>query len=170
MARPARLVLLLGPALLACEARPPSRLETAFATQVKRRLTVGGRREQNPLPDLPALAARGREDFSHYCAACHGLDAQATGVPFAAAMSPPVPSLASPEVQAYSDGQLHAVIREGLSPSGMPASRDLLHDEEIWRIVLYLRHLPPAGSLGDPPAYAEGAAPQAEGSATPPRR
>ncbi len=74
-------------------------------------------------------------------------------MPFAAAMSPPVPLLTSPDVQRYADGQLHAVIRDGLFPSGMPASAGLLSDEEMWSIVVYLRHLPPAGSLGEPPVY-----------------
>ena len=99
-------------ALSACEARPPSALETAVALRVKRGLTVGGAGDANPLPDTAEVIARGREDFAHYCMVCHGLDGQGTGVPFAAAMSPPVPSLASREVQAYRDG---LVIRERLA-------------------------------------------------------
>jgi mono/diheme cytochrome c family protein len=146
-------------ALAACSAQPPSRLEVAVAAQVKRRLTVGGRSDANPLQATPDLLARGQETFSHYCMVCHGLDGQGTGVPFAAAMSPPVPSLASPAVQAYTDGQLHWIILNGLWPSGMPGSRDLLHDEERWRVVLYLRHLPPAGSLGEPAVYGDAPAP-----------
>jgi mono/diheme cytochrome c family protein len=141
--------------LASCEARQPGPVETAVAAQLKRRVTVGGRGDLNPLPATPELVARGREDFSHYCMVCHGLDGQATGVPFAAAMSPPVPKLGSAEVQAYSDGQLHAVIEHGLFPSGMPAARGILGDEEIWRIVLYLRHLPPEGSLGEPRVYSD---------------
>jgi hypothetical protein len=35
----------------------------------------------------------------------------------------------------------------------MPASKGTLNDEEIWSIVLFLRHLPPAGSLGEPEVY-----------------
>jgi cytochrome c553 len=146
------LVSLLGLAA-GCPARPPGRLETAVLTRAKRWVTVGGRSDRNPLPDTAELQARGRETFAHLCAACHGLDGQGTGVPFARAMSPPVPSLASAEVQAYSDGQLHAVIRDGLFPSGMPAARQLLSDDEIWRLVLFIRHLPPAGSLGEPALY-----------------
>jgi mono/diheme cytochrome c family protein len=140
-------------ALCACEARPPSALERGLAARVKRGLTVGGAGDANPLEDTPAVIARGRESFGHYCTVCHGLDAQNTGVPFAAAMSPPVPSLASPEVQAYRDGQLHRIIERGLWPSGMPAARGILNDDEIWEIVRWLRHLPPAGSLGEPPVY-----------------
>ena len=87
---------------------------------------------------------------------CHGLDGQATDVPFAAAMSPPVPSLASPEVQAYTDGQLHWIIRNGLLPSGMPAWRDLLNDEEMWRIVLWVRRLPAEPAVASGPAGGAG--------------
>jgi mono/diheme cytochrome c family protein len=146
-------IAVLCAAMAACEARRPSALESALVSRVKRRVTVGGRGEANPLPDTAEVVARGREDFSHYCMVCHGLDGQNTGVPFAVAMSPPVPSLASPEVQAYTDGQLHRIIAGGLWPSGMPASRGILNDEEIWGIVHYLRHLPPAGSLGEPAVY-----------------
>jgi hypothetical protein len=69
-------------------------------------------------------------------------------------MAPPVPSLASENVQSYTDGQLKWVIDNGIFPSGMPASKGILTDEEIWSIVLYIRHLPAAGSLGEPAMYA----------------
>jgi len=124
------------------------------AAQVKRRLTVGGRGDPNPVAATEENVGRGRRAFSGYCMVCHGLDGQNTGVPFAEAMSPPVPLLTSPEVQAYTDGQLRWIIENGLFPSGMPAARGILSEEEIWRIVVYLRHLPPAGSLGEPAAYA----------------
>ena len=156
LAPPARrlaLALLVPLVATACKARPPGALERAVATAVKHHLTVGGARDRNPLPPTPENVRRGQRAFSFYCTACHGLDGQNTGVPFADRMSPPVPLLTSPEVQRYADGQLHTVIRDGLYPSGMPASEGLLGDEELWSIVVYLRHLPPAGSLGEPPAY-----------------
>jgi mono/diheme cytochrome c family protein len=84
---------------------------------------------------------------------CHGLDGQNTGVPFADKMSPPVPPLNSPSVQAYTDGQLHRIIANGISPSGMPASKEIFRDEEIWQLVLYVRNLPAKGSLGEPQVY-----------------
>ena len=139
--------------LTACTVRAPGRAETVVMTTIKRRVTVRGARDHNPLPPTDENIHRGQQVFSSYCAACHGLDGQATGVPFAAAMSPPIPELNSPSVQAYTDGQLKWVITNGLSPSGMPASRGILHDEEIWAIVTYLRHLPKKGSLGEPAMY-----------------
>ena len=113
-------------------------------------------RDGGSSPDLVGAGAdvrRGRKAFSAFCVACHGLDGQNTGVPFADAMSPPVPLLTSPGVQQYTDGQLHWIIENGLYPSGMPGASGILNDEEMWQVVLYIRHLPPAGSLGEPPVY-----------------
>jgi mono/diheme cytochrome c family protein len=134
-------------------ARPPGKWETRIMTLAKHRLMVGSKELKNPLPASRENAVEGQQNFSHYCFACHGLDGQNTGVPFAEAMSPPVPSLASTEVQYYTDGQLYWVIKNGLWPSGMPASRGILTDEEIWTIVIYIRNLPPMSSLGEPKAY-----------------
>lgn len=136
-----------------CKAKTPGSLETALMTRVKHSVFVRNKKEKNPLPSTPENLAAGKGAFSHYCVACHGLDGQNTGVPFADRMSPPVPSLASSAVQSYSDGQLKWVIDNGVAPSGMPGSTGILNDDEIWSIILYIRHLPPAGSLGEPSMY-----------------
>jgi cytochrome c553 len=122
-------------------------------TWLKHKITVGGRNDTNPLGHGPAIFREGQAAFNSYCVVCHGLDGQNTGVPFASQVSPPIPSLASKQVQEYTDGQLKWIIENGISPSGMPASRGILGDEEIWSIVEFLRHLPPAGSLGEPCVY-----------------
>jgi mono/diheme cytochrome c family protein len=140
-------------ALAGCKAKPPNTFETWFVTGAKHRLFVGNRLQKNPFPATPDVIAEGKEAFSHYCVACHGMDGQNTGVPFVDHISPPIPSLASPDVQRYSDGQLKWVIDNGIWPSGMPGSRGTLSDEEIWSIVAFLRHLPAAGSLGEPEMY-----------------
>jgi len=150
------LIALALPVLLlssGCQAKPPSRVERVVVTKLKHWVTVRGKSDVNPLEASAENISEGKKAFSSYCAACHGLDAQNTGVPFVEKMSPPIPSLASSEVQEYSDGQLKWVIDNGLFPSGMPASKHVLSDEEIWSIVVYLRHLPSAGSLGEPVMY-----------------
>jgi mono/diheme cytochrome c family protein len=114
---------------------------------------VGGRVDKNPIPATQENVEAGKHAFGYYCVECHGRDGQNTGVPFATRMDPPIPSMASPAVQGYTDGQLKWVIDNGIFPSGMPASKGTLSDEEAWQIVLYLRDLPRAGSLGDPKAY-----------------
>lgn len=140
-------------AFAGCGVKQPSSLETRVATSVKHHITVGGKDVPNPLPRNEETIAMGRKAFAYYCVTCHGLDGQATGVPFANAMSPPVPNLASAEVQTYTDGQLKWIIDHGIYPSGMPASKGILSDEEIWSIIHYLRNLPPKGSLGEPKSY-----------------
>jgi len=122
-------------------------------TKAKHSVFVRNKAEKNPLAPTVENIADGKEAFSHYCVACHGMDGQNTGVPFADRLSPPVPSLASESVQSYTDGQLKWVIDNGIAPSGMPGSKGMLSDDEIWGTVLYIRHLPPVGSLGDPSLY-----------------
>jgi mono/diheme cytochrome c family protein len=148
------LVMIAGGASFAgCRANPPGALETAFITKVKHSVTVRGKDAKNPLAETSANVERGQEAFSHYCAACHGLDGQNTGVPFADRMSPPVPPLNGKNTQAYSDGQLKWIVDFGLAPSGMPGSKGILTEKEIWSIVIYIRHLPAAGALGEPQMY-----------------
>ncbi len=139
--------------LCACQASPPGKIETSLVTSAKHRLLVRNSKASNPLPPTAENVASGKDTFSHYCVACHGLDGQNTGVPFADRMSPPVPVLTSSNVQSYTDGQLKWIVDNGIFPSGMPASKGILNDQEIWSIVLYIRHLPPAGSLGEPSMY-----------------
>jgi mono/diheme cytochrome c family protein len=152
------LLVVLSAALIAvvlggCKADPPGKAETAMMNWAKHKILVRNKSQRNPLQDNTAGVAGGEEAFSHYCVACHGLDGRNTGVPFADRMSPPVPSLAGNEVQAYTDGQLKWIIDYGIWPSGMPGSKNMLSDDEIWSIVLFLRHLPKAGSLGEPEMY-----------------
>ena len=136
-----------------CQVRSPGNFETRLIQGAKRRITVGGRSDQNPLASTSENIHAGQRAFTSYCMVCHGLDGQNTGVPFADKMAPPVPPLSSSSVQSYTDGQLHWIIENGVSPSGIPASKGVFSDEEIWQLVLYIRHLPPKGSLGEPGVY-----------------
>lgn len=140
-------------ALAGCRAKPPGKAETATMYWIKRHVTVGGKKDKNPLPATAANIDAGKHVFGDYCVECHGRDGQNTGVPFAASIAPPIPSLASSQVQSYTDGQLKWIVNNGIFPSGMPGSKGTLSDEEIWQTILFIRHLPPAGSLGEPRAY-----------------
>jgi mono/diheme cytochrome c family protein len=139
--------------LSGCKASPPGKLETEVITSAEHNILIGNKEQKNPLPSTPQTWADGKEAFSHYCVACHGMDGQNTGVPFIDHVSPPIPSLASSEVQRYTDGQLKWILDYGIGPSGMPGSKGTLNDDELWSIVVFLRHLPPAGSQGVPDMY-----------------
>jgi mono/diheme cytochrome c family protein len=146
------IVLALMPVLAGCRATPPSKAEGSIAFWTKHHITIRGKKDKATEDNI----AEGKDSFTSYCMVCHGLDGQNTGVPFAATISPPVPSLASPQVQQYTDGQLKWIIQKGIWPSGMPPSNGDFSDREMWEMVLYIRHLPPAGSLGSPAVYSGG--------------
>jgi S-disulfanyl-L-cysteine oxidoreductase SoxD len=142
-------------AMAGCKAGEPGKVEKSVVTQIKHEVTIGGKNDKNPVPDTPDAAKEGGEHFQHHCQICHGLDGQNTGVPFAAKMSPPVANLSTKDVQGYADGQLKWIIENGIGPSGMPGWKGILEDDEIWKIVRYIRHLPPKGSLGAPAIFKE---------------
>jgi len=148
-------VVLLGLMAAGCKVNKPGSMESKVMTEVKQKVTVGGKDDQIPVPDTPANVEEGKGHFGHHCQICHGLDGQNTGVPFAQQMSPPVADLKTKDVQDYTDGQLHWIIVNGINPSGMPAWKGILEDDEMWKIVRYLRHLPEKGSLGAPQVFKE---------------
>lgn len=154
---PALLSLLAVLAMASCKAGAPGKIQSSVATGFKQKITVGGREWKNPTPDTEASVKQGAEHFQHHCMVCHGLDGHYTGVPFAQKMDPPVPDLGSKDVQDYADGQLKWIIENGIGPSGMPAWKGILEEEEMWHVVRYIRHLPPKGSLGVPAVYQESA-------------
>jgi mono/diheme cytochrome c family protein len=66
-------VTLLLTVLTGCRATPPGKLETTTITFAKHHFFIGNKRDKNPLPDAPATLADGKDAFSHYCVACHGV-------------------------------------------------------------------------------------------------
>src|SRR4051812_8014638 len=146
---------LVGFVFAGCQVSKPGSIESSVAKTIKSKMTVGGKDDKNPIAYSPDAAKEGGEHFQHHCQICHGLDGQNTGVPFAEQMSPPVADLASKDVQEYTDGQLKWIVQNGIGPSGMPAWKGILQDDEMWKIVHYIRHLPPKGSLGAPAIFKE---------------
>ena len=139
---------------MSVSAEAPGQIETRVMTRIKYR-RIGGKDQRNPEPDTQEVASEGAEHFQHHCQICHGLDGQGTGVPLVSKMSPPIANLDTPRVQAYSDGQLKWIVENGIRSTGMPGWKGILEDQETWRIVRYLRHLPAQGSFGAPSVYKE---------------
>ena len=58
-------------------------------------------------------------------------------------LNPPPPDLRAAKTQSKSDGELYAVIQNGVRMSGMPAfGQPGEHDHGSWELVAFLRHLP----------------------------
>jgi len=141
--------------LAGCKASKPGYVEDMLITKVKQKITVGGKNRPNPAPDNEASIKEGRAHFQHHCQICHGLDGHNTGVPFAEKMDPPVADLGDEDVQEYTDGQLKWILENGIGPSGMPGWRGILDDDEMWKVVRFIRHLPAKGSQGIPDVFKE---------------
>jgi mono/diheme cytochrome c family protein len=97
-------------------------------------------KEKNPYAGDPAAIAAGMDHYRENCLMCHG----APGVPIteiAKGLNPPAPSLGREESDTP-DGELFWVTKHGIRFTSMPAFGLTHTDEEIWKIVAFLRHLP----------------------------
>jgi mono/diheme cytochrome c family protein len=154
--RTAASALLVGLALFAgCKAGKPGSIEGGVMKEIKQNVTIGGKDVKNPIAKSDEAIKEGAEHFQHHCQICHGLDGHNTGVPFAEKMDPPVADLGSKDVQDYTDGQLHWIIENGIGPSGMPGWKGIVEDDEMWKMVWFIRNLPAKGSLGAPAVFNE---------------
>ncbi len=88
-------------------------------------------------------AAKGKETFQTYCAACHGAEGKGDGVA-AQALDPKPRNLSDAAiVSALTDEHLDKVISEGgaavgLSPM-MAAWGGTLSEQDIWNVIAYIR-------------------------------
>jgi mono/diheme cytochrome c family protein len=91
----------------------------------------------NPVPDTPQSLERAQALQHVNCAACHGADGHGQG-PVASYFSPVRPvDFRSERVRNRTDGQLFWIVANGLG--NMPAFRDLLSEQDLWTVVLFVR-------------------------------
>lgn len=120
----------------------PGSFEARVATAGKHWFVWRGARANTisePAANSSSLDSGGMT-FNGDCAFCHGQDGT-TPTDVGKAMYPRVPSLASPQVQRYSDSELFWIIHNGTRYTGMGAFGKSLSDEQIWDLVHYIRSL-----------------------------
>ena len=121
----------------------PGETETWLATKAKRWLVARAVKREPPPPAPPwshETVSSGEMTYGMSCANCHGKDGR-TPLQLGLSMYPPVPGLGSPDVQAYTDAELFWIIKHGVRHSGMPGFGRIHSDEDIWRLVHYVRSL-----------------------------
>jgi len=95
---------------------------------------------QNPVPSTPESIAAGKQAFNRYCANCHGLNGE--GSP-GNDLTPEAPDLTDKTWKHGStDGEIFNSIKNGIAPDfNMGAFGDQLKDEDVWKVVNYIRSL-----------------------------
>jgi mono/diheme cytochrome c family protein len=96
---------------------------------------------ENPVPVTPESLRDGRDHYREMCVTCHGapgVDASEAGE----GLNPPAPDLTLQKIQRRTDGELFWLTQNGIRMTGMPAFGPTHSDEEIWKIVAFLRRLP----------------------------
>lgn len=126
---------------------PPTRVERSLAM---RAMDVYADRhkpaESNPTKLTDGELKDGAMKYEANCAFCHG-GAKERISPMKDKFNPPVPQLVE-RVPHDDDAWLFWVVKHGVRMSGMPSWDGVMSDEDIWKIVAFVKHsdkvLPPA--------------------------
>ncbi|HWP99521.1 MAG TPA: c-type cytochrome, partial [Vicinamibacterales bacterium] len=122
----------------------PSWIEAAVARRLRHLATPPEVRSvRNPWPITAETIAAGRRHFADHCAICHANDGSGD-TELGRGMYPPPPDLRRPETQELTDGELFAIIENGIRFTGMPGfGRGTAESSrETWHLVHFIRHLP----------------------------
>ena len=133
------LVLATGMIDLGADVKPGFVEQTLAPWALDRSSKFGLRTEKNLYTGNPGAIGAGLDHYHMNCVMCHG----APGVDpadLAKGLNPPAPAL--DKVSDMSDGELFWVIKHGIRMTPMPAFGPTQSDDEIWKIVAFIRHLP----------------------------
>jgi mono/diheme cytochrome c family protein len=120
----------------------PSALEKTVARAV-RNLSIprDAKQARNPIPATPENLAEGREHFADHCATCHANEGSGD-TEMGRNLYPKPPDLRLPQTQNLTDGEIFYIIQNGIRLTGMPAWGESHEDNDNWKLVLFIRHLP----------------------------
>lgn len=128
------------------DVKPPI-LEKWFATMaLEAAITRQMPHKPNPVPLTDANLVEGIKLYAANCAVCHGAaDAKPSNV--ALGLYQKAPQLAKYGVEDDDDGVTYWKIYHGIRMTGMPAYRQTLTEDQIWKIALFLKNMDqlPAG-------------------------
>jgi mono/diheme cytochrome c family protein len=120
----------------------PGKFETWVALQARKFAMPQSEKDQkNPFAASEILLKEAREHFADHCAICHANDGSGNTA-MGRGLSPQVPDMRLEATQSKSDGELYSIIHNGVRFTGMPAWGAESKDEDSWKLVLFIRHLP----------------------------
>jgi len=122
----------------------PTGVEKTIARAMRRwSVPADVRARKNPVALTPQVLAEARAHFADHCASCHGNDGKGEAA-LGAHMYPRTPDMTRGGTQSLSDGELFAIIENGVRLTGMPAFGDGTRESAAssWALVHFIRHLP----------------------------
>ncbi len=118
---------------------PPSSLERNLASRAVNVYADNHKPAMdNPMAATPANLADGAEEYEEHCAVCHG-GAAARISPMQAKFSPPVPQIVN-RIPGDDDAWLFWITKHGVRMTGMPAWDGVLSDNDIWKIIAFIKN------------------------------
>ncbi|WP_426417032.1 c-type cytochrome [Aestuariirhabdus sp. LZHN29] len=107
---------------------------------------------QNPYSQTPEAIRAGGSLYQQQCAVCHGVQGVGDGVAANSLTPPPAVLDQLIQVPMAADEYLLWSISEGGKPFGtdMPAFKEQLSENDIWKIVAYMRAGFPSTTDSDP--------------------
>src|SRR5712691_3973298 len=120
----------------------PSVVET-YVAKTARRLSVPAseRNAKNPFAASAEVLSEARAHFADHCATCHGNDGSGK-TQIGQNLYPKTPDMRLPNSQSLTDGEICYVIHNGIRLTGMPAWGTEEKDDDSWKLVVFIRHLP----------------------------
>ena len=120
----------------------PSAIERAIALTMRRAsVPAAARKARNPFTSTPEILAEARTHFADHCASCHANNGSGD-TELGRSLYPRAPDMRTAGTQSLTDGELYWIIHHGIRLSGMPAWGDADHDDDSWKLVAFIRHLP----------------------------
>ena len=125
---------------------PPSTIETAVAGRaMDASIARAAPKLTNPITPDEANLAAGARLYRDHCALCHGDPAQPKSL-LAGSLNPPAPQFMDDKPDMPENHNFY-ILQHGVRWTGMPGWKNVLSEQEIWKLVAFLSHmhdLPPS--------------------------
>jgi len=95
----------------------------------------------NPITDSPEVLTEAGAHWADHCASCHANNGSGD-TEMGKHSFPAAPDMRASETQDKTDGELFFIIQNGVRMSGMPGWAAPGHEEDSWKLVRFIRHLP----------------------------
>jgi len=120
----------------------PTLLEAMMARNARHMsIPANAREARNPIAGTAENIRDARLHFADHCAICHANDGGGDTL-VGRGLYPKPPDLRQNETQNLSDGELFWIIENGVRFTGMPAFATPGAENDSWKLVLFIRHLP----------------------------